>query len=56
MKKEYFFKNNAISLDFAQKTINSLIFKGEEMIEGNVSFFTLRMRKKDNSHYYLPAV
>lgn len=55
MKKEYFFKNNAISLDFAQKTINSLIFKGEEMIEGNVSFFTLRMRKKDNSHYYLPA-
>ena len=55
MIKNYIFKNNSISIDFANKTISSLKFKNEEMVEGNVSFFFLRMRKRDNSHYYLPA-
>ena len=55
MIKNYFFNNNSITLDFIDKTVNSLKFKGEEMIEGNVSFFSLRMRKRDDTHYFLPA-
>ena len=55
MIKNYFFKNNSITLDFANKTICSLKFQNEEMVEGIVSFFSLRMRKRDNTHYFLPA-
>ena len=55
MEKKYIFNNNSITIDFTNKTIKSMTFKGEEMIEGAVSFFSLRMRKKDNTHYYLPA-
>ena len=55
MIKNYIFKNNSITLDFANKTICSLKFQNEEMVEGIVSFFSLRMRKRDNTHYFLPA-
>ena len=55
MVKNCIFKNNSITLDFNNKTISSLKFQNEEMVEGNVSFFSLRMRRRDNSHYFLPA-
>ena len=55
MEKIYIVNNNSLTIDFTNKTIKSMTFKGEEMIEGAVSFFSLRMRKKDNAHNYLPA-
>ena len=55
MIKKFVFDKNSITIDFTNKTISSLMFKNEEMIKGSVSFFFLRMRKKDNTRYLLPA-
>ena len=55
MVKKFVFNKSSITIDFANKIISSFMFKNEEMIHGNVSFFFLRMRKKDNSYYLLSA-
>lgn len=45
----------SLTIDFAQKRVSSLLFKGEEMVEGDVPFFKIRLRDKNGTFHYVPA-
>lgn len=55
MIKQYLFYYGKIEADFASKRVVSIVFDGEELIEGNVSFFRIRMRKKDATYRFIDA-
>ena len=44
----YTINNGTINIDFENKKISSLLLNGEEVIHGNIPFFSVRMRKKSN--------
>jgi len=55
MEKEYSFPFANIKIDYQRGVISSLAFQGEEMIEGEASFFILRLRDHDNNYHYLKS-
>ena len=55
MKKVFSFSNTKVEIDYHNKTVSSIIFEGEELIFGDVPFFTLKFRSRDAEKTYLSA-
>lgn len=51
----YELNNGRITVDFESKKIQSLIVDGEEFIRGNVPFFSVRLRNKNNQKRMITA-
>ena len=47
MKQLFDLNNVKITIDYLNKTISSLIFNNEELIHGDIPFFTVKMRTKN---------
>ena len=46
MKKEYLFDNGKIVIDYQNKTISSITINNEELVKGNVPFFSVKLRNR----------
>lgn len=55
MKKVFSFSNTKVEIDYLNKTVSSIFFEGEELIFGDVPFFTLKFRSRDAEKTYLSA-
>lgn len=55
MKRLFDLNNVKITIDYLNKTISSLIFNNEELIHGDIPFFTVKMRTKNAEKRYISA-
>ena len=51
----YTINNGKITIDFENKKIQSLLLNGKEIIKGNIPFFSVRLRKKNNEFRMISA-
>lgn len=55
MKKTYLIKGYKVEIDYENKVVSSIVFNDEEMIEGKVPFFTIKLRDSQGGYYYTDA-
>ena len=51
----YIINNGRIDVDFEAKKIVSMLVDGRELIKGNIPFFSVRLRKKNNEKRIITA-
>ena len=51
----YIINNGRIDVDFEAKKIASMLVDGRELIKGNIPFFSVRLRKKNNEKRIITA-
>lgn len=55
MKKTYCINSNRVEIDYENKCISSLKFNDEEMIEGKIPFFSIKLRDSQGKSYIVTA-
>lgn len=55
LMKIFTLSNAFASISFEEKSVKSLLIKGEEMVYGDIPFFAIKIRNKDASSYILTA-
>lgn len=56
MIKTYSFNNVKVEIDFKRKKVTSVVFKDEELIKGDVPFFTIKIRDRDGNKNYISSL